>query len=170
MPATPPTEEEKRRKLVSIVNKADTAFMVTRIGNSMHGRPMANAQVEDDFDTLWFATQKSSGKVQELAADSEVCLGYTNGSGSEWASVTGHGRSVENRAKIKQLWNPIWKNWFEGPDDPNLVLIAVTPESAEYWDTGSRALAMFKFAVAAVTGAKMDEGENQRVDVASSNR
>lgn len=161
------TDQQKRAKLVEIVNHSKTAFMVTRTsGDGLHGRPMANAEVAEDFEFIYFATQRDSGKVHEFQSDDRVYLGYTNASGSEWASINGKARLVDDRAKIQELWSPIWKNWFTGPDDPNLVLIEVTPESAEYWDTGNKLVAMFKFAAAAVTGKHMDEGEHETIDLA----
>jgi len=161
-----PTEHQKRDKLRKILNDAKTAFMVTRTTTGgLHGRPMVTVQIDSDLDTLWFPTDRDSGKVRELATDSEVCLGYTNSTGSEWASVNGRARIVDDRALIKELWNPIWKNWFDGPDDPKLTLIGVAPESAEYWDSGSQILQMMKFAVTAVTGKRLDEGENEQVNL-----
>ena len=163
-----PTEHEKRSRLRKILNDAKTAFMVTRTtSGGLHGRPMATVQIEDDFDNLWFPTDRNSGKVRELVADSEVCLGYTNATGSEWASVNGRARIADDRALIRELWSPIWKNWFDSPEDSRLVLIGVTPESAEYWDSGSQILQMIKFAVTAVTGKRLGEGENEHVNLSS---
>ena len=157
------TETEKREALMKIVKGAQTAFFITEAGGALHGRPMANAEVEAGLQTIWFATRRDSGKIGEIRQDQQVLLGYTNASGSEWASVNGTATLVEDRAKVKELWNAFWKNWFEGPDDPNIVLIRVSPKSAEYWDSGSRAITLIKFALAAVTAKKFDEGENERV-------
>ena len=114
------SEAEKREHLRKIINDAHVGMMVTRSSDGgMHGRPMANAQVEEDFDEIWFATSRSSAKVDELARDDRVFLGYTNASGSEWAAVSGRARTVDDRAKVEQLWEPMWKNWWTGPDDPD---------------------------------------------------
>ena len=163
MAASEKTESQKREALTRIVEGAKTAFFVTAASDHLHGRPMANAKVEKDLQAIWFATQRSSGKIAELRQDQHVLLGYTNTDGSEWASVNGSASLVSDRAKIKELWSPIWKNWFEGPDDPNILLVRVTPREAEYWDNGSKAVAMIKFALAAATGKKFDDGENERV-------
>ena len=166
MPTEPKTENAKRAKLRDILNDTRTAFMVTHSGTSgLHGRPMATAKIEGEVDTLWFPTDRNSPKVRELAADTEVCLGYTNMSGSEWASVNGRARIVDDRAKIKELWNPMWKTWFDSAEDPKLVLIAVTPHSAEYWDSGSQVLQTLQFAVTAVTGKRFGDGDNQHVNL-----
>ena len=160
------TEAEKRTKVRDMINKIGTAFMVTHGDNgSLHGRPMANARLDETWDTIWFATQKSSGKAFELKDDAHIFLGYGNASGSDYVTVTGTGRIVNDRAKIKELWSPFWKAWFDGPEDPNLVLIAVTPSEAEYWDSGSRVLALLKMAAAGVTGKKLEVGENQKVSM-----
>jgi general stress protein 26 len=158
-------QAEQRKTLLSIVKSANTAFFVTEGDLGLHGRPMANAKVEEDLSTIWFATQRNSGKIAELRQDQKVLLGYSNSSGSEWATINGVASLVNDRAKIKELWSSFWKNWFEGPDDPNILLIRVSPQSAEYWNSGSKTLAMIKFTIAAVTGKKLDEGENQRVSL-----
>src|SRR5690606_275638 len=106
--------------------------------DTVHGRPMARAEVGDELRESWFATQRDSGKVEGIEADPRVYLGFTNGSGSEWASVNGRAQVIDDPEKRRGLWTPLWKNWFEGPDDPPIVLICVTPEEAEYWDAGSR--------------------------------
>ena len=113
------------------------------------------------MEVLYFPTERTSAKVGELLADDHVFLGYVNG--SEWATVTGRGKIVDDKAKNKELWNPLWKNWFTGPDDPNMVLIAVTPELAEYWDSASRAIVLAKMAYTAVTGQKTQIGEHAKL-------
>jgi general stress protein 26 len=156
---------EKRDSLQKIVEGAQTAFFVTEASHALHGRPMANAKVEKNLQSIWFATRRDSGKIAQIKQDQQVLLGYTNASGSEWASINATANLVEDKAKIKELWSPLWKNWFEGPDDPAILLIQVMPHSAEYWDSGSKAIAMIKFALAAVTGKKFNEGENARVEL-----
>ena len=51
------------------------------------------------------------------------------------------------------------------PDDPELTLIEVTPESAEYWDMGNRLVAAVKFAIGTITGKDMTANDNQKVDL-----
>lgn len=157
------SNQDKQSHLRKIINDARTAFFVTTTAaGPLHGRPMATAQVQENHTTLWFGTSKSSGIAAELKQEQHVLLGYTHGD-SEWASVNGTARLVDDRAKIKELWNPFWKNYFEGPDDPNLVLIEVTPTTAEYWDAGSKAIVFAKIAIAAVTGKHMHVGDNEKM-------
>jgi general stress protein 26 len=142
-----------------------TAMMVTRAADGgMHGRPMQTAQV-DDAGHYWFATNRDSGKIDELVHDRQVCLTYCDSSGSSWVSITGTARIVDDRAKAKDLYTHMWDNWFDGPDDPELVLLCVHPDQAEYWDSASKAVTMIKMAAAAVTGDHYDVGENKKVDL-----
>ena len=161
--------KEHRAKLHSIINGSGNAFMVTRSPShtGLHGRPMATAKVDETLDTIYFATGKDSGKVEELQRDPRIFLGYANSTGSEWATINGSAKVVDDKSLNHKLWSPIWKNWFSGPDDPNLVIIAVKPETAEYWDQGSKALAMVKFAIAAVTGKHINEGDHANVTLSA---
>lgn len=169
--ASQKTEQEKLAKLCEIVSACHSAFMVTRSTSSgaLHGRPMATAKADGNCSTLWFATNRNSPKIDELRSDSHVFLGYTNASGSEWASIIGQASVVDDRAKIRELYSSFWNNWFEGPDDPNITLIRLIPESGEYWDSGNKVIAMAKYAIGAVTGKNMEsEDDNQKVKMAGS--
>ena len=158
-----PTEQQ-RAILRKIVNEAHTAFLVTNSDEKgPHGRPMATAQVEAGLQTFWFASERESGKIAEIRQDDRVFLGYA--SGADWASITGRGRVVDDKAKNRELWTDLWKNWFDGPEDPNMVLIAVTPEIAEYWDSASRVTVLAKMAYTAVTGQKTQVSDHAKVTI-----
>lgn len=157
-------ETDQRATLRKIITAAHTAFLVTNSSEKgPHGRPMATAQVTESMETFYFATDRHSGKVDELAADDRVFLGYV--SGSDWATVTGRGKVIDDRAKAHELWTDLWKNWFDGPDDPKLVLIAVTPELAEYWDSANRAVVLAKMAFTAVTGTKTEVSDHAKLSL-----
>ena len=146
----------------AIINAAHTAFLVTHNhATGPHGRPMATAQVGEKVEELWFASQRDTLKIEELGDDDHVFLGYTVH--TKWATLTGHARVVDDRAKAREVWSDVWKNWFSGPDDPNLVLIQVIPEQGEYWDGGSKVVQMIKFATTALTGVRTSPGAHAAV-------
>lgn len=159
------TEQEKRAKVRAMINDIRDAVLVTHSPDGgLHGRPMNTAEVEEGWDAIWFATQGGSGKVHEIKDDDHVYLGYAKS--GEWVSISGRARVVRDRQKAKDLWSPLWKNWFTGPDDPKLTLIQVTPDVAEYWDSGSKVFALAAMATAAVTGKHVSTGENEKVEFA----
>ena len=158
---SPKSESDQRAALHKIISAAHTAFLVTTSEKGPHGRPMVTAQIDAEMRTIYFPTQRDSAKLAELAKDDRVFLGYV--SGSDWASITGRGRVVDDKAKNRELWTDLWKNWFDGPDDPKMVLIEVTPELGEYWDSASRAVVLAKMAYTAVTGQKTEVGDHAKL-------
>ncbi|CAN5592249.1 pyridoxamine 5'-phosphate oxidase family protein [soil metagenome] len=132
--------------LKELLEDFGTAMLVTRNAeDELRARPMAIAEVEAD-GTLWFATDRHAGKIQELAADSRVVL--TMQSSLKFISLSGTASTVEDRAKIKRLWKSIWSVWFPGgEDDPNLLLLRVTGHEGEYWDNSG--ISGLKYLIAA---------------------
>jgi len=70
-----------------------------------------------------------------------------------FVALSGTGQILKDRAKARELWNPLAGAWFpDGVDDPNLALLRVEVEKGEYWDPGSsRMVQMFAMAKAAIT-------------------
>ena len=133
-------------------------FTTVDTDGSLHSRPMAT--MDQDFDgTLWFFTDATSAKVDEVRRDQHVNLSYANPEDQKYVSVSGRAMLVRDKAKMKELWSPIHKAWFpKGLDDPNIALLRVEVEKAEYWDSPSSAVVrMFGFAKAVVTGKPYGE-------------
>lgn len=121
------------QKMRELIQDFSVAMLVTRTAEgTLRSRPMALAEVEDD-GTLWFLTQGDSGKIDELASDSHVNVAMQ--SSWKYVSISGNARTVQDRAKVEELWNESWKVWFpKRKDDPALTLLRVDGESGEYWD------------------------------------
>jgi general stress protein 26 len=124
---------------------------------------MALAEVEPD-GTLWFATGRHSGKVDELTGDSHVAV--TMQSSTKFVSLSGTATEVDDRQRIARLWKVEWKVWFPGgKDDPELVLLRVNGTRGEYWDnSGTSGLKyLIEAGKALVTGTKPDVGDDPKV-------
>lgn len=84
-----------------------------------------------------------------------------------WVSIAGDAEIVRDAAKTRELWGPGVDAWFpEGPDAPNLVLVKVRTDSAEYWDTpgGPITGSLLSFVKSRLTGKSYDV-ENKTVDL-----
>jgi general stress protein 26 len=138
--------------------------MLTTIDEEGHfvSRPMAQQEVEFDGD-LWFFAERDSRKVAHIAAQPLVSVTLT--SNDTWISLCGTARVVTDVAKAKELWNPYVEAWLpQGPEDPSVVLIEFSSDTAEYWDTpGGRVSSVLSFVKAKVTGERYDGGENETV-------
>lgn len=139
----------------------DICMFVTRTPEGLHGRPMSSIPKPDE-GVVYFLTARSAVKDDEIAADNRVHLGYSKG--QTHLAVAGTARIDGDRALIERLWNPgAQAFWPKGPSDPNVVAIAVTPVSAEYWDGPNGLIAGVRLAMALVRGTTPDLGDNEKV-------
>lgn len=124
----------------------------------LHSRPMATQQTEFD-GTLWFFTDANSVKVHELQRDRHVNVSYANPEDQRYVSVSGMASTMTDRGKMEELWSPLHKAWFpKGLDDPNIALLRIDVDRAEYWDAPSSAVVqLFGFAKAMLTGKRYGE-------------
>jgi general stress protein 26 len=120
-----------RRKVSEIAREFDAAMLITHApGGRLHARPMSIVKVEPEA-MLWFATRMQTPKVEELNADHHVLVVMQ--SQSRNLSIAGRARIVRDAHLAAELWNEGLRLWFRGPSDPELALILVEPEEAEYW-------------------------------------
>ena len=141
------------------------AMLTTMREEDHHARPMATQEMGED-GTIWFLTSEGSNKVQEIEKNPHVGLAYSD-SGSEcYVSIAGTAKVTDDRELIRKFWNPFYKAWFEGPEDPSIRVIEITPSSAEYWDTkGGKIVSLLYMAASAVTGKNLENSENEEVDL-----
>lgn len=147
-------------KIRELVGKAKTCFFCTASGEGESGgtRPMSVQKVDDEGN-LWFLSADDSHKNEELAADPTVKLYFQGSAHSDFLALTGRATISREKAKIKELWEPIVNNWFtEGVDDPRITVIQVTPTGGYYWDTKHNiAVAGIKMMIGAAIGKTMDD-------------
>ena len=131
----------------------------------------ATQQVEFDGD-LWFFAGASSAKANELRHDKRVNISYAKPDEQRYVSVSGTAGLARDTRKIKELWNPLLKAWFpQGLEDPDLALLKVNVEQAEYWDVpSSKLVTLVGFVKALTTGKSLDVGENEKIDLERSHR
>ncbi|MBX2988367.1 MAG: pyridoxamine 5'-phosphate oxidase family protein [Bdellovibrionaceae bacterium] len=161
--------QEGIQKLGELIDGIKIVMLTTQDPDgALRSRPMV--MQERDFDgDLWFFTGKSTGKVSSIRHDDHVNLAFASPEDSRFVSVTGRATIVDDPAKAKELWKPLYKAWFpEGLQDPELMLLKISVESAEYWDSHkARMVGLVDFAKALVTGEQYQatEEENGRIDL-----
>lgn len=133
-------------------------------GQTPRARPMAPL-VRRAEGRIWFLTDRHSGKVADLSDDSPVCLTFQDKGDNWYVALTGSASVVDDPAKTAELWSPVMKEYFAGPDDPAIVLIAFEPLEAEVWNGPGRMMAGLKMLVTAATGLRTDMGDHGKVDM-----
>ena len=161
-------EESDFQKLREMIKDIDFCMMTTiDEDGDLHSRPMSvNGQVDPDGD-LWFFTGASSHKVSEIAKLPKVNVSFADPDNQRYVSISGTAKLVRDRKKIDELWRPEFKMWFpEGKDDPQVALLRIRLEKAEYWDSPSSTIAyVMNFVSAVVMGKQPDVGENRKVEL-----
>ena len=151
---------EAVEKIKEIVEKADTCLFCTNMktGEPFSTRPMSTQEVDNEGN-LWFLSDKQSNKNMELKQDDHVQLLYSSSNHAGFLNVFGKATVLYDKEKIKELWKPLIKTWFQGgEDDPNISVIKVTPEQGYYWDTKhGKMVAFFKMLASVVSGKTMDD-------------
>lgn len=145
-----------------LMEKIGFAMLVTRDGEQMRARPMS-AFIERDHNAIYFLTDARRHKDDEIAAHPEVNLAFADPSHQEYVSLTGMAAVSNDRVKIRELFSTPAKAWWDSADDPNIRVLKVTPNDAEFWDSPGSLVSYVKMAAAAVTGARPDLGDNRKV-------
>ena len=155
-----------RQKVWDLIKDIGIALMVTSgEGGQLRGRPMA--AMNKDFDgTLWFASREAAPKLDEIEENSHVLLAYSEPKSQHYVSVSGSACVLRDIGKVRELWSEAMRVWFpKGPEDPDIALIRVDVEGAEYWDAPSSAwLYAIGYAKARLTGeGPRNVGDNKVV-------
>ena len=160
------TEQDRREKVKELVKDARICMLTTMTSDGKHvSRPMAVQDVEFDGD-LWFFTYSDSDLVAQVHSYPQVNVSFSDSKQHAWVSISGSAERSDDPAKAKELWNPLLKAWFpDGLETPNLTLVKVHADTAEYWESAhsSRVVTMLGYAKAAVTGKTPEAGENETV-------
>jgi general stress protein 26 len=165
-----PSTVKKLDELYQLIDGIEIAMFTTRRADGhLVSRPMATQERVTGTD-LWFVTDVSSSKLDELQSDPHVNLAYYNTKSREWVSVAGTAQVTQDRNLIKELYKPDWKAWFGdeggdmdgGPNDPRLALILVEAHSVEYMvTTKPKPVVLFEVAKGMLTGTPPNVGEQR---------
>ena len=158
--------DDQTRKVAELLTGERFGFLTTiTMDGRLTSRPMTLQDVEFDGD-LWFFTYSDSDLVEQIAVHPEVNVSFSDQKQNNWISLAGRAVRTDDPAKAKEQWNPFLKAWFpEGLETPNLTLVKVHADTAEYWEAAhsSKVITLLGAAKAAVTGKTPDAGENETV-------
>jgi general stress protein 26 len=160
--------EEATQKIKELSKKAKVCLFCSNIktGKAFSTRPMSVQKVDDEGN-LWFLSAGDSNKNSELSTDMSVQLLFQGSSYSDFLTLYGKAIISKSKEKIKELWEPILKDWFtEGIDDPRITVIKVEPSQGYYWDTKhSMIVGLVKRMAGAVMGKTYDDSMEGSVSI-----
>ena len=112
---------------LKILSESFIGTMATVQGNKPHSRYMTF--FNNEF-TLYTATSTDTHKVDELQANpnTHILIGYEGkGFGDAYLEIEGTVEQSTDESMKEKVWNKLLKGWFDGPEDPKLVILKVTP-------------------------------------------
>ena len=149
-------------RIWELAEKIDICMFTTWDGENQRSRPMS-ARVFREENAVHFLTDIETHKLTEIERFPTVSLAWVDSGGHKYVVIAGTAQVSNDRARITELWSDWDKAWWDDANDPAIRLITVTPEDGELWDSPNAAVAMAKMAVAAVTGAAPNMGDNAQV-------
>ena len=145
-----------------LAKRIGIAMFVTWDGKEQRARPLA-AAVEKDEGAIYFLTDVNGKKDEQIAAFPHVSVTFADHKHSKFVALSGKATLSNDRAKIKEIWGPFAKAWWDSPEDPAIRVIKVVPQDAELWDSPGRIVTTISMLAAAVTGRSPKIGENAKV-------
>jgi general stress protein 26 len=155
--------KDHRERVWKMMQSIHLCMLSNWDGKALHARPMG-AFVRRDENAIYFLADARRHKDDEMRRYPQVCIAFADTRAQEYVSVSGLAEVSFDRKKVKELWSIPAKIWWDSPDDPNICVLKVVPQSAEYWDAHGTTVAYFKTAMAVATGSHIqDAGEHEKV-------
>jgi general stress protein 26 len=152
-------------RIWDIVEKVGVCMLTTRFPEGLRARPL-EARPDRKAGLIFFITDVRAGKDDEIDAAHDVGLVFIDHKQNAYLSITARAEVLDDHARAREIWKSTDDVWWHGPDDPNVRVLRVTPVTAELWDgPASKAVAIYEFAKARLTGEKPNLGENRKVTV-----
>ena len=162
---TPQSHEDDLQKLRGLVKDIDFCMLTTVVENGhLHSRPMSSNGDIDSNGSLWFFTNASSHKVNQIEKLPKVNVSFADPDNQRYVSISGSAQLVRDRNKIDELWKPELKMWFpNGKDDADVALLRVSPDKAEYWDSPASTIGYVLNFVSSLVSGKEADSENRKI-------
>jgi len=163
------TQDDTTTRLWKIIKGTRFAMLTHRHGSGrLHSQPLTTQNKELGADsTLYFFIARDGDVAAHAAGDAHVNVAYANVDDDDYVSISGRASISEDAALKKALFGTQVKAWFPGGlEDPNLALLAVRIEEAEFWEAkDSKLVQLVKMATSAVTGkVPTDMSEHRKID------
>ncbi|HUI83083.1 MAG TPA: pyridoxamine 5'-phosphate oxidase family protein, partial [Candidatus Binatia bacterium] len=89
----------------------------------------------DAGGAFWFVSDSNTEKVEAVRTTQRVNLAFSDAAAQRYISVSAFCELRRDQAKARELWNPDYTSWLKGGlGDPNLILLRVVVQQAEYWE------------------------------------
>ncbi|MET1177766.1 pyridoxamine 5'-phosphate oxidase family protein [Peribacillus simplex] len=123
------SQTQIKEKVLNIIRDHKIGVLSTVENNKPHSRYMT---FFNDELTLYTPTSGKTEKIDEIEKNPNVhiLIGYDNeGLGDSYLEISGTSKINDSQELKDKLWNESFEDWFEGPKDPNYLILQIKPES-----------------------------------------
>ena len=126
--------QEGAQEVRALIRSTGIGMLTTIDGEGLLvSRPMLALLLDDDA-RIHFLTHTSSAKVGHITAQPRVALTFI-GADSTYLAIAGQASASRDAALVARLWNPTYRAWFpDGVDDPDVTVLRVAVDRADYWE------------------------------------
>ncbi|MDP1420059.1 pyridoxamine 5'-phosphate oxidase family protein [Peribacillus simplex] len=122
-------QNQLKEKVLNIIRDHKIGVLSSVENNKPHSRYMT---FFNDELTLYTPTSGKTEKIDEIEKNPNVhiLIGYDNeGFGDSYLEISGTSKINDSQELKDKLWNGSFEDWFEGPNDPNYIILQIKPES-----------------------------------------
>ncbi|MCM3674192.1 MULTISPECIES: pyridoxamine 5'-phosphate oxidase family protein [Peribacillus] len=123
------SQNQIKEKVLNIIRDHKIGVLSSVENNKPHSRYMT---FFNDELTLYTPTSGKTEKIDEIEKNPNVhiLIGYENeGIGDSYLEISGTSKINDSQELKDKLWNESFEDWFEGPKDPNYLILQIKPES-----------------------------------------
>jgi len=155
------------QKISGLIKDIKVAMLTSEDGGHLRSRPMVAAQ-KDFAGELYFFTRASAAKVGEVQSHGSVNVSYADAERQNYVSLSGTASIEHDRRVVEAHWSEAMRTWFpNGKSDPDIAILKVSVEQAEYWDAPSSTMVyLYGYVKAVTTGRPPQPGENEKLRIA----
>ncbi|MED3601620.1 pyridoxamine 5'-phosphate oxidase family protein [Bacillus subtilis] len=131
-------QQDIKQKELDVLDHHKVGSLATVQKGKPHSRYMTFFH---DGLTIYTPTSKETHKAEEIENNPNVhiLLRYDcEGFGDAYVEVAGKAK-INNSAELKdKIWSSKLERWFDGKDDPNLVILEIEPEDIRLMNAGEK--------------------------------
>ncbi|MCA0989356.1 pyridoxamine 5'-phosphate oxidase family protein [Guptibacillus algicola] len=130
------SQTEVKNKVLEILESDYVGTLSTIKDNKPHSRFMTF--FHEDL-TLMTPTSRETHKVEDIKENHNVhvLLGYDGkGWNDRYIEVQGTVEIDDSKETKEKLWGDMLSKWFESPEDPNYIVLKITPETIRLMNEG----------------------------------
>ena len=110
---------------------AESPFVFLQLDSDPQTAVPMTAQLDKDADgTIWFFTHRT----HPLARMGRATATFAGKGHDMFARFTGTLSEETSRERIDKQWSTVIEAWFDGKDDPNLLMLRMNLGQAEIWN------------------------------------